>query len=94
MQVEGDVKCMQTNFSGHGLRFRSYGSFLLAFKNDQNFGLYSPWGSKSRIGAKKFIQVGIDVRCIHTNFGWRDVSGFEDIATFKNGQISLSDRGL
>ena len=58
---------------------------------------YSPWVSKNLIirnRLKIFMQVGIDVTCMHTNFGWRDVSGFRDITTFKNGQISLSDRGL
>ena len=30
---------------------------------------------------------------MHTNFGGRDLFGFGDIATFKNGQISLSDHG-
>ena len=30
---------------------------------------------------KKFVQVGIDVTCIHTNFGWCDASGFRDMAT-------------
>ena len=44
--------------------------------------------------AQKFMQIGIDVKCMHTNFGGCDFSGFEDIATFKNGQISLSDHGL
>ena len=37
------------------------------------------------------MQVGIDVTCMHTNFGGCGLSGFGDIATFKNGQISLSD---
>ena len=58
---------------------------------------YSPWSSKNLIEwnrLKKFMQVGIDVKCMHTNFGGRDLSGFGDIATFKNGQISLSDHGL
>ena len=58
---------------------------------------YSPWVSKNLMiwnQLKKCMQVGIDVTCMHTNFGWCDVSGFEDITTFKNGQISLSDRGL
>ena len=58
---------------------------------------YSPWSSKNLIDRnrlKKFMQVGIDVTCMHTNFGGRDLSGFRDIATFKNGQISLSDHGL
>ena len=40
------------------------------------------------------MQVGVDVTCMHTNFGGRDFSGSGDIATFKNDQISLSDHGL
>ena len=40
------------------------------------------------------MQVGVDVTYIHTNFGGRDHSGFGDIATFKNGQISPSTHGL
>ena len=55
---------------------------------------YSPWSPKNLIDRnwlKKFIQVGIDVAYMHTNFGGRDLSGFGDVATFKNGQISLSD---
>ena len=58
---------------------------------------YSPWSSKNLIDRnrlKKFMQVGIDVTCMYTNFGGRDFSGFGDIATFKNIQISLSDHGL
>ena len=31
---------------------------------------------------------------MYTNFGGNDLSGFRDIGTFKNGQISLSDHGL
>ena len=47
---------------------------------------YSPWSSKNLIDwneLKKFMQVGIDVKFIHTNFGGCDLSGFGDIATFK-----------
>ena len=36
---------------------------------------YSPWSSKNSIDRnrlKKFMQVGIDVTCMHTNFGGRD----------------------
>ena len=58
---------------------------------------YSPWSSKNLIDRnqlKKFMQVGIDVKCMHTNFGGRGLFGFGDIATFKNSQISLSDHGL
>ena len=40
------------------------------------------------------MQVGIDVKCMHTNFGGRGLSGFGGIATLKNDQISLSTHGL
>ena len=40
------------------------------------------------------MQVGVDVTYIHINFGGCDLSGFGDIATFKNGQFSLSTHGL
>ena len=40
------------------------------------------------------MHVKVDVTYMHTNFGGRDLSGFRDIATFKNGQISLSTHGL
>ena len=58
---------------------------------------YSPWSSKiliDRNWLKNFMHVGIDVTYMHTNFGGRVLTGFGDIATFKNGQISLSDHGL
>ena len=58
---------------------------------------YSPWSSKNLIDRnrlKKFMQVGTDVKCMHTNFSGRAFPGFGDITTFKNGQISLSDHGL
>ena len=58
---------------------------------------YSPWSSKNLIARnrlKKFMQIGVDVTCMYTDFGGHDLSGFGDIGTFKNGQISLSDNGL
>ena len=58
---------------------------------------YSPWSSKKLIDRnwlKKFMQVGIDVTCMHTSFSGRGLSGFGVIATFKNGQISPSTHGL
>ena len=58
---------------------------------------YSPWSSKNLIDQnrlKKFMQVRVDVTCIHTNFGGCDHFGFRDIATLKNDQISLSTHGL
>ena len=58
---------------------------------------YSPWSSKNLIDRnrlKKFMQVDVDVKFMYTIFGGCSFSGFEDIATLKNGQISLSDHGL
>ena len=58
---------------------------------------YSPWSSKNLIDRnwlKKFMHVGIDVTYMYTNFSGRDISGFGDTGTLKNGQISLSDHGL
>ena len=43
---------------------------------------------------KKFMQVGVDVTCMYIDFGGHGLSSFGDSATFKNGQISLSDHGL
>ena len=56
MQVEVDVKCMETNFGGHGISgFGDFGSFSNTFKTAK-ISLqtmdYSPWGSKNRIGSK------------------------------------------
>ena len=97
IQVEIDVKCMHTNFGGRSL---SGSGDTATFKNGQ-FSLsdldYSPWSSKNLIDwnrLKKFIQVEIDVKCMHTNFGGRSLSCSGDTATFKNGQFSLSDHGL
>ena len=58
---------------------------------------YSPWSPKNLINwnwLKKFMQVGIDVKCMYINFGGCDLSAFGDTGTLKNGQISLSDHGL
>ena len=58
---------------------------------------YSPWSSKNLIDQnwlKKFMQIGVDVTCMYTDFGGRGLFGFGDTATLKNGQISLSDHGL
>ena len=58
---------------------------------------YSPWSSKNLIDRnelQKFMQVEIDVKFIQNNFGGCSLSGFGDIATFKNSQISPSTHGL
>ena len=52
---------------------------------------YSPWSSKILINwnwVEKFMQVGIDVTCVHINFGEHSFCCFGDIATFKNSEIS------
>ena len=97
MQVGVNVTCMYTNIGGCSFsNFRD----IATFKNRQ-ISLsdldYSPWSSKSLVNRnqlKELMLVGIDVTCMHTNFGGCGLSGFGDIATFKNGQISLSDHGL
>ena len=39
---------------------------------------HGPWLLKNSIRLKKFMQVGIDVKCMHTDFGGRGLSGFGD----------------
>ena len=87
MQVGVNVKCMHTNFGGCSLS--SFGD-IATFLNKTKFPFptmdYSPWSSKNLIDwnqLKKFMQVGVDVKCMHTNFGGCSLSSFGDIATFK-----------
>ena len=89
---------MHTNFGECGCI--GFGD-IATFKNGQislsNHGLYSPWSAKNLINQnrlKKFMQVEVDVQCMHTNFSGSDLSSFRDNATFKIGQISLSKHGL
>ena len=92
---------MYLKFGGHGIfGFGDFAFFSLP-SNLAKFPFltmdYSPWSSKNLINRnrlKKFMQVGIDVTCMYTNFGGRGLFGFRDIVTFKNGQFSLSDHGL
>ena len=49
---------------------------------------YNPWSSKKLIDwnrLKKFMQVGVNVTCMHTNFSGQSLSGFGDIAFSKKG---------
>ena len=97
MLVGIDVTCMHTNFGG--CSFLILEIMLLSKTAKFPFPTmdYSPWSSKNLINwnwLKNIMLVGIDVKCVHTNFGGHSLSGFRDIATFKNGQISLSDHGL
>ena len=97
MQVGVNVTCMQSNFDGHSLS--SFGDIATSKMAKFPFLTmdYSPWSAKNLIDRnrlKKFMLVGVNVKCMYTNFSGCSFSNFGDIATFKNGQISLSDHGL
>ena len=86
MQVGVDVTCMHNKFGGRGyFGFRD----MATSQKWPNFPfgawtIYSPWSSKNLIDQnwlKKFTQVGIDVKCMHTNFGGRGFFSFGDMAT-------------
>ena len=95
------MKCMQTNFGEQGfVGLKNFATFCMPSKTAK-ISLrtidYSPWLLKNLIDRnrlKKFMQVGIDVTCMYTDFGGQGFSGFGDTATFKNGQIFLFDHGL
>ena len=95
MHVCVHVTYMYTNFGGCG--FFGFGD-IATFKNGQiSLSTHGPWLSKNLIdrnGLKKFMQVCVDVTYMYTDFGGRDLSGFGDTTTFKNGQFSLSTHGL
>ena len=98
MQVGIDVKCM------HPLILVGMDSpvlEILLLSKTAKFPFptmdYSPWSSKNLIDwnqLKEFMQVGVNVTCMHTSFGGCSFFNFGDIATFKNSQISLLDHGL
>ena len=63
------------------LWFRRYGYLLKTAKFPFRGMDYSPWSSKNLIDRnwlKKIMQVGIDVKCMHTDFGGHGLSGFGD----------------
>ena len=63
------------------LWFRRYGYFSKTGKFPFLTMDYSPWLWKKFINQnqlKKFLQVGVDVKCMHTNFGGRGLFGFGD----------------
>ena len=73
MQVEVDVKCMQTNFGGCGLfGFGVMAPFCLPLKTAK-ISLwtmdYSPWGSKIESAQK--IQASRGWPVMHANQFWR-----------------------
>ena len=93
MQIGVDVTYMYTNFGGCDLfGFGDIGTFKNGQISLSTHGLYSPWSSKNLIDQnrlKKFMQIGVDVTYMHTNFDGCFYFYFGDIATLKNSQISL-----
>ena len=71
---------------------------LLPFKNGQIpfRGMdYSPWSWKNSIDRnrlKKFMQVGIDVKCIYTSFGGCGLSGFGDKISLRSIKVENFNR--
>ena len=63
------------------LQFRRYGYLSKTAKFPFRGMNYSPWSSKNLINRnrlKKFMQVGVDVKCMHTDFGGCGLSSFGD----------------
>ena len=83
MQVEIDVTCMHASFGGRG--YFGFGD-MATFQKQPNFPfgawtIYSPWSSENLIDQnrlKKFMHVGIDFKCMHTDFGGHGLSSFGD----------------
>ena len=68
------------------LWFRRYGYLSKTAKFPFRGMDYSPWSWKNSIDRnrlKKFMQVGIDVKCMHTSFGGCDPFSFGDMAAFQ-----------
>ena len=90
MQIEIDATCMRTNSGGCGLSgFGVMASFCLPSKTAKislwTMDYNSPWSSKKLINRnwlKKFMQIGIDVTCMRTNFGGRGLFVFGVMASF------------
>ena len=72
MQVRVDIGCMRTDFSRRGLWFRRYGYLSKTAKFSFLTMDYSPWSWRKLIDRnrlKKFMQVRVDIECMHT-FGF------------------------
>ena len=96
MQVGVNVTCMYTSFGWvWSLQFRRYG-YLSKMANFPFRPMdYSPWSSKNSIDRnrlKKFMQVGIDVKCMHTDFGGRGLSSFGDKISLWSIKVEKSNR--
>ena len=79
------MKCMQTNFGGYSLSgFGDFSAFLLPSKMAK-FPFQTidyVHGGQKMESVPNFMQVEVDVKCIQTDIGGCDLSGFGDFATF------------
>ena len=81
---------MHTSFGGHGLS--GFGD-MATFQKRPNFPFEAwtiPWSLKNLIDRnllKKFMQVGTDVKCMHTDFGGRGLSDFGDKISFMSIKV-------
>ena len=83
MQVGIDVMCMHASVGWRDLF--GFGD-MATFQKRPNFPfgawtIYSPWSSENLINRnqlKKFMHVGINVKCMHTDFCGRGLSSFGD----------------
>ena len=77
------------------LRFRRYGYLSKTAKFPFRDMDYSPWSWKNSIDRNRlkiFMQVGIDVKCMHTNFGGRGLSGFGDKISLWSIKVEIFNR--
>ena len=81
MQVEVDLKHMQTNFGGRGL---SGFGVMARFRMPSKTAKVSLWTMGVK-GVNKFMQVEVDVKCMQTNFGEISPLSF----AFKTAKISI-----
>ena len=94
VQVEVDVKCMETNFGGLWVRplwFLRFCPFFVCLKTAKisflGHGLYNPWESKNRIISKIYTNRGW--HGMHgSQFWWANLSDFWDFAPFCLSQNS------
>ena len=101
MQVGVDVKCMHINFVGHGLfdfgdkiSFQIiFAKFLFRTMDYMDKSIVVENFNQSEL-SQKIMQVGVDVLCMHTNFGGCGLSCFGYKFTFKFSQISFLYYGL
>ena len=89
MQLGVDVTCMHTSFGGHDPS--GFGD-MATFQKRPNFPFGAWKNSIDRNRLKKFMQVGIDVKCMHTNFGGHGLSGFGDKISLWSIKVEKFDR--